>query len=192
MIDGDIQIMYNDPGVERRERTLIKVVKGAIPTTVINSVQQAMATFKHGLCTDAYGNPKEPTKHERGGINSWSYHVGAWTPQGGADGIMPTASHWNIKGMPEFRKDLERSGFFGRVDNLFDSHFRPLQQRYKAVNGDCRAITKTFKTMAVNMEGISMPHIDSQDYGDGMCLVIPFGSYGGTTDDTTSGFLTLT
>jgi hypothetical protein len=85
----------------------------------------------------------------------------------------------NVKGISNFQKVLKASGFLKAVDVLVKNHFPNMCKSYKLVNGDKKAISKVFKTMAVNIDGISKPHIDGLDYDEGMCLVFPFGLYQG-------------
>jgi hypothetical protein len=93
---------------------------------------------------------------------------------------VPTTNSFNnsVKGIEEFQQTLKGLGLHSEIERTFKNHF-DLYLQYKAVNGDKNAINKAFKTMAVNIDGVSKPHIDGLDFDDGMCLVLPFGNYEG-------------
>ena len=95
--------------------------------------------------------------------------------------IIPTANSFDesVNGIEEFQNSLEQLGLHTHIEQLFKNHFLKLYERYKAVNGDKNAINEAFKTMAVNLDGVSKPHVDGLDFDDGMCLVLPFGNYEG-------------
>lgn len=179
-IDCDKQILFK-ADLQPQDRTLVKVLKGDIPDGVVTRVEQAMKKFRRLVKRKKNGQKKKKfTKHARKRINNWSYHVGVWTTQGGTT-IVPTAASSNekVNGIEEFRQALVDCGLLTLVDQLTSKHFRHMALAYKSVNNDPKAITRVFKTMAINMDGISQPHVDGLDYDDGMCLVIPFGNYEG-------------
>ncbi len=170
VVRGDFRILFANKGKPEQDRTLVKVIKGAIPEQVSKAVYAAFkALMAH-----------KPRQHRRRGINFWSYHVGCWTPRFGKK-IVPTANSFDkiVRGIEEFQKTLRDLGLQTLVEKLFKNHFLNLYRKYKAVNGDKNAINKVYKTMAVNIDGVSRPHIDGLDFDDGMCLVLPFGNYEG-------------
>lgn len=169
-ITGDFRILYSRKKTVDQQRTLVKVIKNAIPSNVYQAVYEA---FKRLIA-------QKPKKHRRRGINFWSYHIGCWTPRFGKL-IIPTANSFDksVNGIEEFQKTLKKIGLHKHVEKLFKNHFLALYKRYKAVNGDENAINKVFKTVAINLDGVSKPHIDGLDFDDGLCLVLPFGNYEG-------------
>lgn len=182
-ITSDMQILYKAKGVEKQERTLVKVIKDVIPHKITDEVYEAIEVLKDKVTRPRNGKKgklSKTKKHKRRNINGWSYHIGVWTPKLGKK-IVPTANSWNksVPGIEEFRKVLINCGLLQLVDSLVTTHFPKMAKRYKKVNSDPSAISEIFKTMAVNIDGISKPHVDGLDYDDGMCLVIPLGHYSG-------------
>ncbi len=172
VFSGDKQLLR--PGEEEPQfRTLVKSIEKGIEEVIWRGAWEALLKFLE----------RKRRKHKRGRINSWSYHAGAWSPRGGKN-IVATAhsKDKNVPGIEALLAQFRTIGLYDAVDALVKNHFPQMYKDYVAVNGDPNAITRVFKVMAINIDGIASAHIDSGDYKDGYCLVIPFGDYTGKID----------
>lgn len=167
-----------EPGVgPKQERTLIKTIKNAVGSKLVKRMNKAISQLK---------TANEPTTEKakadlaRGLTNGWSYHLGSWTPQAGKR-IRACAENFSLKGIGKFFKAMaSKHGLRQKVEGLTRRHFKLMAQRYnEVVDGDPDRITDVFRTMAVNIDGESKPHIDMNDKRDGLCLVMPFGEFSG-------------
>ena len=176
VLDGDYKVLIPGVGSEER-RTLIKVVKRALNERLVRRMTKGIKTIK-----DLNKMPRgEKKKRER--VISWSYHIGSWTPMLNTQ-IVATAMSSQLKGIEQFMKKMVgQRGLRRKVEGLVCKHFPDMAARYTAVTrDDPDSITSIFRTVAINIDGESKPHVDSKDYDDGFCLVMPFGSYEGTSN----------